>query len=648
MSRKNKQTVIRGNPDHPVSRGFICFRGKHFSHIHHDPRRLTRPLLKRGNRWQEIPFEHALDVFAEKLMRSKERFGAESVVFYKGEALKHQQNAAYMRHLAYGFGSPNYVSVGSLCHYAMVMGHALTYGGIPKPDFNRIKSAIIWGANPAASSPRLFQELKGAVKSGLNLLVIDPAGTRTARLAAMHLSIRPGTDGLLALSFIKHAMEHVDIDAELTGGKGWDAFKQMAEGLSLNDLLRKCDVSRDAYQRASSLIFNNRPVWTLTGLGLELQPGGVQAIRAAACLQSILDPENRPSPFHAPLNPLPGTELYHAMPDPVGANKWPLFTKRFQEGQGMGLHRAILKNDPYPVRGMFLAGGNPMLTFPASRIQQEALASLEFLAVFDLFMTPTAQLADLVFPAADHLDMHELHDYGSSGEPYVGLIQPRTRESIGRSLWEILFGVARRLGLEHLFPWQNNREAVSYRLSGTGITLGNLEKSSSAVSSYTPVKNPNGAWNTPDGCVQYDIDAIGALGRTGLPEPCTMQLPASTDDQYPLWLSTGDRLNVYHHSQFRGSAKHRAIISGPFLEIHPHTAKRCRIAAGDPVVVSTRDGSLHTHAKLNSDLRTDAVRMVHGWEEANVNELTGVKHFDPISGFPWLRAMPVRIEKMRC
>ena len=137
ISRKNKKIRIKGNPEHPLNKGFICFRGKNFSHIHHDPKRLTQPLRKKKHGWQKISLEQALDILAENLLRTKAQFGPESVVFYKGEALKHQQNAHYMRHLAYGFGNPNYISVGSLCHYAIVLGHGLTYGGIPKPDFKK-------------------------------------------------------------------------------------------------------------------------------------------------------------------------------------------------------------------------------------------------------------------------------------------------------------------------------------------------------------------------------------------------------------------------------------------------------------------------------------------------------------------------------
>nr|WP_300455081.1 molybdopterin-dependent oxidoreductase [Desulfobacula sp.] len=165
---------IMGNPDHPLSKGFICFRGQQFSDIRNHPERLSKPLLRQKGGWKPIPYEDAMDIMAEKFNRCRKMYGAQSVAFLKGEALKHQEIRGYMKHLAHAFGSPNYMSVGSLCHQSLAMGHGLTYGGIPKPDFQKIKSAVLWGTNVAVSSPRLFSRIRKAVKKGLKLVVVDP------------------------------------------------------------------------------------------------------------------------------------------------------------------------------------------------------------------------------------------------------------------------------------------------------------------------------------------------------------------------------------------------------------------------------------------------------------------------------------------
>lgn len=639
------EVMIEGNGTHPLSRGFVCVKGKHYGHVHHSDQRLKKPLLKRPSGWEEISFEDALDILASKLLRCREEFGAESIVFYKGEGLKHFEIAQYMRHLANGFGSPNYVSVGSLCHYSQVLGHSLTYGGKPVPDFEKIGVAVIWGANPAISVPRTFGDLRKALRRGMKLLVIDPASTRTAKLADIHLRIRPGSDGYLATALMKYAIEDRGLSPTDEYEEGWEEFVESMKRMSHDDLLGETDVDPVSFKAAASMIFDNLPGWTTVGLGLEHRPGGVQTIRATACLQSLLDPENRPAHIAAPLKPLPGSDRYPHMNAPIGASETPLFTSGRREGQGMLWDRAIMDGDPYPVRAMLVAGGNPMVTFPSRQRQGEALTRLDFLAVFDLFMTPTAQLAHLVIPGSDHLDNTELHDYGRVGRPYLGLMRPVTSSPVGWPTWKLVFECGRRLGLESLFPWKDNREALAARLSGTGVTLEELEDSPSATCQYAYERPGSKEWHTKDGKIHYRSIALQETGNTPFPLPETFSLPYNTDDNFPFWLSTGDRVSAFQHGQFREIPTYCNLGPQAMVEIHPDAARALGIDHQDLVVVSTRYGRVEIHAEHSPDVRQDSLRMTHGWEEANANDLTGLEHFDRISGFPWLRCVPARIER---
>ncbi|MFZ3047824.1 MAG: molybdopterin-dependent oxidoreductase [Desulfatirhabdiaceae bacterium] len=158
---------ITGNPAHPISRGFICFKGSHFGSVHLSSDRLSHPLVKTKSGWKEISYESALDILASNMIRNKTDCGAESIVFYKGEALKHQEVSQYLRHLAYAFDSPNYITVGSLCHAALDLGYAITAQNLLPPDFQTLKTAVVWGANPSASHPCLFHQLSKAVEQGI-------------------------------------------------------------------------------------------------------------------------------------------------------------------------------------------------------------------------------------------------------------------------------------------------------------------------------------------------------------------------------------------------------------------------------------------------------------------------------------------------
>lgn len=645
VSDAHGRISIHGNPDHPISRGFICVKARNFGAVHRSPDRLRMPQLKTESGWQEISFEDALDILASRLIACKERFGPESVVFFKGEGLKHFEVAQYMRHLSNGFGSPNYMSIGSLCHYAQVLGHSLTYGGKPVPDFEKIGAVILWGTNPAVSSPRTFGELRKAVRRGVKLIVVDPSLTESARLAHMHLRPRPGSDGFLALAFLKKAIEERHLKLEDHAAEGWSDLVDLVGGVSYSMLLEKTDIAKAQLSEAAALLFGNLPGWTAVGLGLEHRPGGVQTIRAAACLQSLLDPGNKPSHMSVPLKPLPGADRYPPMIAPLGSDWTPLFTNGRREGQGMLLPKAILDRDPYPVRAMLIAGANPMVTFPGHFRQRDSLQSLDFLAVFDLFMTPTARLAHLVIPGADQLDNLELHDYGRIGRPYVGLIRPATSSPLGWPTWKLIFELARKFGLHDLFPWDNNRDAIEYRLAGANIRLSDLEGSPSATAPYPVEPQEKDRRHTEDGKVHYRSNELLSVGQPGITVPAALELPEQTDEVFPFWLSTGDRVPIYHHGQFRGIPEYEKMLPEPVVEIHPDAARQMGAQDGEFVVLSTRFGTLQVRAHLSPEVRRDCLRLTHGWETANANALTGLEHFDPVSGFPWLKALPSKLER---
>lgn len=632
---------IKGNPEHPISKGFICFRGAHYHRIWGSDQRLKEPLLRRGNRWLPISYDDALGILAEKINLSRKAHGIQSVAFLKGESLKHQEISGYMKHLAHALGTPNYFSIGSMCQRANVMGHDLTYGGIPKLDRGRHRAAVLWGRNIAVASVATFKDLHGAVKEGMRLLVIDPNFTRTAEIADMHLPITPGTDGLLALAFIKKAVEDYNLAPDAQRQVGWGQLKDHVTGLSYDVLLEKIGIAKEDFSRASQLIFENLPAYNQTGLGLELLPNGVQAIRAVACLHSLVDPARFPSAMAMPVKPLPNREAYPERPDPVGCLQNPLFFKRGGEGQAMYLPQAVFNQEPYPIKLLFVAGANPALTFPATSTQIEMYKQLDFFAVCDLFMTATARRADLVLPAVDFLNSMEVHDYGRVGKPYLGLIRPIPHEAPGWPVWKWVFKLAHALGLEKFFPWENNEAALSYRLGGTQVELDTLKASPASVAAYRPAVEDDAFRK-----VHYFSAEAETAANMGLTTADTLELPFTTDADFPLWLSTGDRVRAYQHSQFRISDFYLKIEPEPRVDIHPETAELFSIHNGDRVKVTTRYGEVMVQARLTDEVRKDSLRMLHGWEEANINELTGLEHLDPLSGFPWCRALPARIANM--
>lgn len=645
VSRSKTGLSIRGNPDHPVSQGFVCFRGSQFHHVHDSPDRLTTPLLKGKSGWKPISFKDGIDLLAEKIREGKDAHGAQSLCIYKGESLKHQESSAYLRHLCSGLGTPNYHTVGSICHCAMAIGHGLTYGGIPVPDYKRIKCILVWGCNPANSLQRSFKQLKQAKENGVRIIVVDPSKSATARLADMHLPVRPGRDGFLAMALLKHCAGQDRFVPESTTSLGWSHLQAELTSLSLDDLLAQANINMVDFLRVASMLEDNSPTWIQTGLGLELQPSGVQTVRAIACLQAILDPLSRPAAPWGKLQPLPGSDTYPDMVSPVGEREFPVFTQSTAQGQAMQLPKAILENSPYPVRTMLITGGNPMMTFPDPALFGKALNSLDFLAVSDLFMTETAKHADLILPAATHLEYHELHDYVSSGQPYLGLVHPVEDFGKGWPLWKLVFELANRMDLQTLFPWKDNREALTERMAGSGIEFNDLVGSPSLTAEYSVPEIQTDVWPTLDGKVHFHSAKLEELGQPGIPTAECFHPPQEVSETFPFYLSTGDRTPFFQHSQFHNIPKYRKQAPEPSLEIHPSTAGDLEIAEGETVTLSSPFGNLDIAISFSEELRNDCLRLGHGWSEANANLLGTFDHLDPISGFPWLKAIPARITK---
>jgi anaerobic selenocysteine-containing dehydrogenase len=199
--------------------------------------------------------------------------------------------------------------------------------------------------------------------------------------------------------------------------------------------------------------------------------------------------------------------------------------------------------------------------------------------------------------------------------------------------------------LDNFFPWGDNREALIYRLSGTNIRFSDLENSPSSSITYDFEKPSIKHWSTADGKVHYRSTDLSATGQPGLPTPDSLRLHDQTGEDFPFWLSTGDRVLGYQHGQFRGVPACSKLAPEPLLDIHPKVAARLAIQPGEMVVVSTKYGKIEIRANLSPDVREDCLRMCHGWEQANANGLTGLEHFDSISGFPWLKAQPANVEK---
>jgi anaerobic selenocysteine-containing dehydrogenase len=268
----------------------------------------------------------------------------------------------------------------------------------------------------------------------------------------------------------------------------------------------------------------------------------------------------------------------------------------------------------------------------------------------DLFMTPTAELAHLVLPAASPLEKTEF-SICNRITPYVMLKKKIIQFEECWSDAQFWLKLAQRMGFEEYFPWKEPEEFIDYWLEPSGLSVKTLRdekpKGMHLEMKYGTLRE-NG-FPTPSGKVEIYSETLEKFGYDPLPtylEP--FESPVSTPDDvadYPLVLTTGARQLHFTHTQHHNISALREMFPEPLAEINPETATNYGITDGDRIIVSTKRGSIEMKAKVTEDILPQVVRIPHGWREVNCNVLTFARPADPVTGVPNFKAMLCRIEK---
>ena len=333
---------------------------------------------------------------------------------------------------------------------------------------------------------------------------------------------------------------------------------------------------------------------------------------------------------------------------PLGSRRFPVLYDLHRECHSMTHLQAILQKDSGALQALIVTGANPALTNPNSSRVAAALASLDLLVVRDLFMTETAALADYVLPAASFLERSELRP--DTGHQTVTLARTVASFPEVQSEYDFWRQMALRIGLEEYFPWTDETELNRWLLEPTGISLEELMAHPEGVAcgSARVDGSEELRFDTPSGKVELTSAYLGQLGYDELPTYRSPAYRRSHDSDHPLVLMTGARKRLQVNSRFRGVGRLGKSASRLRVELHPDDAARLRVVDGDVVRITSRNGSLEIPAKVvaANELLPGCLQLAHGWGDANVNLLTDDDRFDPISGFPPVKEVHVRLDKV--
>ncbi|MCX8032263.1 MAG: molybdopterin-dependent oxidoreductase [Thermoleophilia bacterium] len=716
---------LKGNRDYPTPNHGCNDRMPYHINWLYSSDQLLHPLKRKGergeNQWEHITWDQALDEIAAKLAELRDKYGPETLALHEG-TYRSDLYGIRTRFLNL-FGNPSNIGcAGTICRCNTVAMNLALLGTVnSRPKLDQVKCVVLHGCNLPHTAPLDWQRLKTRLEQkAVKLIVIDPRKTEAGRYADIWVQLRPGTDAALLLAWINVIIEEGLYDKDFVNEWtfGFDKLRERAAEYTPEKVADTTWVSPEVIRASARLYATNWPAgfhWgsatdmlgrnsirveqariCLRALTGNLKVGGGEmvvgpgpivdgklAIRdAMLALPEKVSPEQRKKQIGSDRFKLMGWPGYEAMAkyyEQTYGVPFPVAAHNFVAVQPL-IWKAVLEEDPYPIKAMISWGSNVLLNGGEVKLMYRALKSpnLELHVVLDHFLTPTAQLADYVLPAASKLEKpmcatHE--DFAPNIACAEAAVEPLGERRSDYHFWR---GLAQRLGFGEYFPWETEEELADYRLAPLGLTFKEVATQKYFVRSDEPwtyltinprTGKPTG-FATPSGKVELYSQILEQLGYDPLPyyeEP--PESPISTPDiakEYPYILITGGNFRPMFHSENRQlGIGTREQYPDPVMDIHPETARTLDIEEGDWVFVETRRGVIRQRAHLTDEIDPRVINVQSHWWfpelpprepwlgglwESNANVLTWAddpETFDPVTGGWPLRALLCKVYKMR-
>jgi anaerobic selenocysteine-containing dehydrogenase len=675
--RDGKVIKVEGDPESPVNMGHLCIKGYAAVENLYHPARLKYPLKRAGARgegkWQRISWDEALETVATAMNSAKERYGAESVVFVQGAP---KGFGPYFERLRNLFGTPNMTTSAHVCSVPRRTAAFVTYGQSAGTGPDQAAdldyppaSVMLWAVNTAISDLPGYIRLEEAIAQGTKLIVIDPRKTNFASRADLWLQPRPGTDLALALAMINFILNEGLYDNSFVSKwtLGFDKLRQHVQGNTPTWAEKITWVPAKNIEAAARMYATTRPACIRDGNGFEGNINSVQTARAIAILRTITGnlgiPGGEVDWADLPLGKMSEFILHDKLPEEqrkkmIGAYMAVVQLYPAQIALPQLVTKAILQEKPYPVKVLCIQGSNPLITWSNVQEVYRALMKLDFFYVADLVMTPTAEIADIVLPAATYLEFNDV----AARAPFLGIRQKVAQVGECWSNQKMINELAKKLGFGEYF-WDDVEEALDLILRSAGFTFEELRRLGGIKVGREYRKYEREGFKTPSGKAEIYSTLFEKWGHEPLPtyhEP--PETPYSAPDltrDYPFIL-TSWHLSPYHHSDNRHLAVLRGVEPEPMIEIHPKTAAELAIEEGDWVYIETKRGRIKQRAVLTEGIDPrvvgvsygwwfpeQGVESLHGWQESNINVLTSSEApYNPEIGSTNLRGILCRVYKV--
>ncbi|MFT6943861.1 MAG: formate dehydrogenase major subunit [Yoonia sp.] len=667
--KDNKVKFVEGI-NGPANEGRLCVKGRFgFDYIHHD-HRITKPLIRRddapakglnvdpGN-WQthfrEATWEEALDAAANGL----KDIGGTGVAGFGSAKCTNEEAYLFQKLIRQGFGHNNVDHCTRLCHASSVAALMENVGsGAVTATFNEIENAdvaIVIGANPTENHPVAATYFKQFTKRGGKLIVMDPRGQALKRFSSHMLQFRPGADVSMLNAIMQTIVEEKLYDQQYIDAytENWEAERAHLADFSPEKMSAICGIDAEMLRDVARTFAGAKSAMIFWGMGISQHIHGTDNSRCLISLALMTGQVGRPG---AGLHPLRGQNNVQGasdaglvpmfLPDyqPVGdEGVRTAFQEIWQEGtinpnKGLTVTEILDAVHAGNIHGMYILGENPAMSDPDVEHARDALAKLKHLVVQDIFITETANYADVILPASAFAEktgtVTNTNRQVQMGRPAL----PPPGDA--KEDWWITVELAKRLGLSWTYthPSQVFAEMSRSMKSLTNITWDRLE-------SQNAVTYPSLSPEDPGQPIVFGDGFPRTNGRAKFTPASVIAPDEAPDDDYPMIMTTGRQLEHWHTgSMTRRSKVLDAVEPEANCSLHPSTLRKLGVEPGGMVTLTTRRGSITIMARADRAVSLDMVFVPFAFVEAAANVLTNPA-VDPYGKIPEFKFAAVKVVK---
>ena len=645
----------------PSNKNLLCVKGRFGSfNFVHSPERLKYPLIKNHEtgEFERATWDEALDLIASKFTEIKKKYGSDALAGFACSRSPNEDCYMLQKMVRCAFGTNNVDNCARVCHSATVAGLAMTLGSgamtNPISDItNDVDVIMLVGSNPEEAHPVIGMQIRQAVERGTRLIVVDPRDIGLSKSADIHLKLKPGTNVAFANGMMNVIINEGLADEEFikTRTEGFEELKEIVKEYTPERVAEICHIDPSHLREAALMYATAKKAPIIYCLGVTEHSTGTEGVMSMSNMAMLVGKLGKSG---CGVNPLRGQNNVQGACD-MGAlpGDFPGYQKvtnpevvaKFEKAWGVKLNDkpGMHATDVFPaaikkeIRGLFIFGEDPVVTDADQNHIRKALESLDFFVLSDLFMTETAQYADVILPGTSYAEKEGTF---SNTERRVQRVRKAvTLEGEMRLDTDIFIDLMNRMGYPqpHLTSEEIMDEIASVTPIFGGISHRRLDKGE-YIQWPCPDKNHPG---TP-------ILHVGKFSR-GLGWFYPAQYTPSAelpDEEYPFIMMTGRILYHYNTRAMTGKTPGLMEKEGhSFIEINTEDAARIGIVDGEKVKVTSRRGSLVTTARVGDKVSPRETWMPFHFPDGNANILTNAA-LDKYARIPEYKVCAVRVDKL--